>query len=277
MRMRSLAAALAAVAVAAAGCGGGNTSGSGGGGGSGAKFDLAQSGTLTVCSDIPYAPMEMEGENGYTGFDIDLIRAVGKQMDLDVSIKDVGFDGLESGTAFKANTCDVGASSMTITAERDKNLDFSDPYFDADQSLMVPEKSSVASIEDLSGKTVGVQQATTGEDYTEEHAPKDAKIVSYPTDAELSSALAAGQIDGMLQDLVANQRHASSGDPVPAKIVDTFKTDEHYGFAVAEKGSAKLLDGINKALKKLHENGTYDKLYDEYFSTDSGGGATESS
>lgn len=268
MRTRSLAAALAALAITAAGCGGGSTSGGGGGG---ANLDLVQSGTLTVCSDIPYPPMEMESDTGYTGFDIDLITAVAEQLGLEVSIKDVGFEALQSGTTLAAGTCDIGVASMTITEEREKNLDFSDPYFDADQSLLVPKQSSIAGIEDLAGKKVGVQQGTTGQTYTEQNAPDSAKIVSYPSDAELSSALAAKQVDALLQDLVVNQGHVDSGNPVPSEIVATFQTDEHYGFAVAEKGSDKLLKAVNKALEKVRSNGTYEKIYNKYFPAEGGG------
>lgn len=278
MRTRSLAAALSAVAIVAAGCGGGggNSGSGGGGGGGGSQFDLVQQGTLTVCSDIPYPPFEMEGDTGYTGFDIELITAVAKQMNLDVSVKDVGFEALQSGTTLAAGTCDIAASAMTITEDREKNLDFSDPYYDANQSLLVPKNSSISGIEGLAGKTVGVQQGTTGQEYTEKNAPDSAKIVSYPSDAELSSALAAGRIDGILQDLPPNQEHARSGNPVPSKIVATFQTDEHYGFAVAEKGSDKLLNAVNKALEKVRSSGTYEKLYNKYFTVE-GGGATQGS
>lgn len=268
MRKTSIVAALAAVALTVAGCGGG--SGSGGGG----KYGLVNSGTLTVCSDVPYPPFEMEKKNGrgYTGFDIEMIKAIADQLGLKVEIKDVGFSGLQSGTTLAAGTCDVAASAMTVTDKRKKNLDFSNSYYDADQSLLVPKKSSISGIEDLAGKKVGVQQGTTGQDYAEQHAPESATIVAYPSDAELTRALAAGQIDAILQDLPPNQAHVRNSKPMPVEIVAVFQTNEHYGFAVAEEGSTKLLNAINKALKKLKNNGTYEKLYNEYFTISGGGG-----
>lgn len=277
MRTRSLVATLATVAVAAAGCGGGSTSGSSSGGGQ-SKFDLVQAGTLTVCSDVPYPPFEMEKDSGgYTGFDIEMIKAIGDRLGLEVQVKDVSFSGLQSGTTLAAGTCDVAASAMTITDKRKKNLDFSKGYYEADQSLLVPADSSISGIEDLAGKRVGVQQGTTGQDYTKKHAPKSATIVAYPSDAELSSAIAAGNIDAILQDLPPNVQHATKDNPIPLKIVAEFSTNEHYGFAVAEEGSNKLLQAINDALKKLRSNGTYDKLYDKYFSyKKSGSGGSES-
>lgn len=276
MLTRRLLAAIAAAGLALAGCGGGGDTAGDGGGGQSPQFDLVNEGTLTVCSDIPYPPMEMEGDSGYTGFDIELMRNISDELGLDMRVQDVGFEGLQSGATLAAGTCDVAASSMTITDERDENLDFSDPYFDANQSLLVPEDSNISGIDDLAGKSVGVQQGTTGQSYTEENAPDDANIVAFPSDAELSSALAAGQIDAILQDIPPNENHAQESNPIPSKIVATFRTDESYGFAVEEEGSEELLQAINDALQTQRDNGTYEQLRDEFFTT-SGGGATEGS
>jgi ABC-type amino acid transport substrate-binding protein len=101
--------------------------------------DVEGSDTITVCSDIPYAPMEFEGEGPrglpYTGFDIDLLDAMAATMDAKLEVIDSEFDGILGNLA--AGTCDVVASSVTITPERDQEVDFTEPYFDADQSLLV--------------------------------------------------------------------------------------------------------------------------------------------
>jgi polar amino acid transport system substrate-binding protein len=101
--------------------------------------DVEGSKTLKVCSDIPYAPMEMEGEGPrglqYTGFDIDLLDAMAATMDSKLEVLDVGFDGILGNLA--SGQCDVVASSVTITDERKAEVDFTEPYFDADQSLLV--------------------------------------------------------------------------------------------------------------------------------------------
>jgi polar amino acid transport system substrate-binding protein len=152
---------------------------------------------------------------------------------------------------------------MTITPEREKNVDFSDPYYDSEQSLLVPTGSDIKSIDDLAGKKVGVQQGTTGKTYTEENAP-DANIVAFPSDGEMFPAIKAGQVDALLQDLPVNVDHTEDGD---FEIVETYKTGETYGFAVREEGSEALLKEINAQLKKLRDDGTYDDLYDQYFST----------
>lgn len=248
-----------AFAMTACGGDGGSTTASG------AK--VIQSGTLTVCSDVPYPPFEdfdKSSPTGFKGFDIDIVTQIAKDMDLDLKVKDSSFDALQSGLALNSGQCDVAASAMTITDDRKKNLDFSDGYYASKQSLLVPTGSDIASIDDLSGKKVGVQQGTTGKSYTEQNAPQDAQIVSFPSDAEMYQAIKAGQVDALLQDLPVNLTHQQAGG---FEIVETFDTDEEYGLAM-KKGNTALVDEVNKALQKMHDDGTYDELYNKYFSTE---------
>lgn len=236
-----------------------------GGGGDYGKYGLVQKETLTVCSDVPYPPLEMEAKGGgYTGFDMDLMRQIATSLGLKMQVKDVGFDGLQSGATLAAGQCDIAASAMTITKKREKHLDFSNPYFDAKQSLLVPKGSGIKNIKDLAGKKVGVQQGTTGQMYTKENAPDTTTIVAFPSDTELFAALKANQVDAILQDIPPNTRHAKQNPKF--RIVQKYDTNEHYGFAVQEEGKEELLKAVNQQLKKLRSNGTYDKIYDKYFS-----------
>jgi polar amino acid transport system substrate-binding protein len=264
MRARLFGSVIAAVALVTVSACGGDDSGNGNGG-EGSDLSLVSEGTLTVCSDIPYEPFEMQAEGGgYTGFDMDLMREIAQGMGLELSVQDSGFDALQSGAALAAGQCDIAASAMTITEDREENLDFSDPYYDSLQSLLVPSDSDIASIDDLSGKKVGVQQGTTGKAYAEENTPEDTQLISFPSDAELYSAIQAGNIDAILQDLPVNLNHTQEGD---YEIVEEYDTQEQYGFAVKEEGSEALLEEVNAQLQELRDNGTYDKLYDKYFST----------
>ena len=223
-------------------------------------------GTLHVCSDIPYAPMEMEGEGPrglpYTGFDIELMDAMAENQGDELEILDVDFDGILGNLA--TGGCDVVASSLTINDERKAEVDFTEPYFDADQSLLVPVDSDVASLDDLAGKTIGVQAATTGETYANENTPDGATIQSFPDTDGLFGSLASGAIDAILQDLPVNAGRASGDDTV--EVVETYTTDEQYGFAV-EKGNTELLDELDASLAAVREDGTYDELYEKYFPT----------
>lgn len=254
------AAALMALGLTA--CGSGETSTTEGG------AEIVKADTLTVCSDIPYPPFEVvdkKAPSGYSGFDMDLIQQIADGMGLELEIQDVGFETLQSGQVLASGQCDMGASAMTITPERAKNLTFSDPYYDSKQSLLVYKASGITGIDDLAGKKVGVQQGTTGQNYAAENLPEGATALDYPSDGELYPALQAKQIDAILQDLPVNLSHEQSNDEL--EIVEEYDTAEQYGFAFAKDNTA-LAEEVNSELKKLRDNGEYQKLYDKYFSID---------
>jgi polar amino acid transport system substrate-binding protein len=252
-------AVLSVLALTVAACGddsGGSTKGG---------ADLVKDGTLTVCSDVPYPPFEdfdKSSPSGFTGFDMEMVQAIADDLNLKLAVKDESFDGLQSGLTLNSGACDLVASAMTITPDREKNLDFSDGYYDSEQSLLVPADSDIASIGDLAGKKVGVQQGTTGKQYAEDNAT-GADIVSFPSDAEMYSAIKAGQVDALLQDLPVNLDHTKDGK---FQVVEKYSTDEQYGFAI-KQGNTELVTEVNDALKKLRDDGTYDDIYNKYFST----------
>lgn len=232
----------------------------------GGEVSTITEGTLTVCSDIPYAPFEFEEDGEITGFDIEVMEAIAGELGLELEVNAIGFDPIQSGTALNSDQCDVAASAMTITEDREANLDFSDPYYDAEQSLLTASDAGIASIEDLSGNTVGVQSATTGETYTRENAPEDAEIRAFENPGDLFTALQSGTIQAVLQDLPVNAEYARNNEGF--EVVETYATGEQYGFAVAEEGSDALLEGINDALQSVRDSGTYDQLFDKYFATE---------
>ena len=229
---------------------------------SAASVSTIKEGVLTVCTDAPYKPMEFEENGEFTGFDIELMRAIAGEMGLELEVFNSGFDPITSGTALESDQCDIAAASITITPEREKSISFTDPYFDADQSLLVKKDGDVDSLEALSGKTIGVQSGTTGKAYAEENAPDDAQIKAFENPGDIFVALEAGEIDGVVQDLVVNQGRAIDDDSV--EVVETYPTDEQYGFALA-KDNEELLTAANEALQTLRDNGTYDDLFEEWF------------
>ena len=266
MRATTLGAALAYLAVAVAGCG---SSDSDDGGDSGSSdLNLVSDGTLTVCSDTPYAPFEVPDDSapsGYSGFDIDIMQAVADGLGLELAVQDTGFEALQSGLTLASRQCDIAASAITITEAREENLDFTDAYYDSKQSLLVPDDSDITSIDDLAGAKVGVQQSTTGKTYAEENAPDGTDIVAFPDDGKMYAALETGQVDALLQDLPVNVEHTKDGGYT---VVEKYKTDEHYGFAVAEDDHDALREAVNQQLQALRDDGTYDKIYDSYFATE---------
>ena len=126
-----------ALVFSAAACGSSDSGSSGGSEGGGG--DTEEATVWSVCSDMPYEPFEFEGEGprglAYTGFDIELLDAIAEDQDATLNITDSDFDTIFA--SVNAGTCDVVASAVTITPEREENSLFSDPYFDADQSLLV--------------------------------------------------------------------------------------------------------------------------------------------
>lgn len=248
---------ISAFGLIAAACGGGD--------GDAGEYGLVSEGTLTVCSEIPYQPFEFEVDGEYTGFDVDVMQAIADELGLDMEFVATGFTAITSGSAMSANQCDIAASAITITEEREEAVDFTDPYFDADQSLLVKNDSGFASLDDMVGSKLGVQSGTTGEAYAQENAPEGIEIISYENGGELFVALEAGAINGVLQDLPVNVDRANQDDTV--SVVATYPTGEQYGFAVQEEGKEALLSAVNDALGTIRDNGKYAEIFDEWFPT----------
>lgn len=271
-RKLRFAAVVATLGLALAACGGGSS-----GGGDDAEttdttpidqveltFQPISAGKLTVCSDAPYEPFEYQDENGnWTGFDMDLMTAIAKRYGLTLEVTKQPFDGIWLAPA--AGTCDIVASSITITEERAQNAAFSDPYFDADQSLLVRSEDAATYVDlaSLAGKTIAVQTGTTGEAYAKENAG-DAKVQSFDDAAAMFAALEGKQVDAVLQDLPINAfRAVKQGN---TQVTATFPTEEKYGFAMA-KDNVDLLDAVNESLNEFRAGGVYDEIYQKYFGT----------
>ncbi|MDQ2650557.1 MAG: basic amino acid ABC transporter substrate-binding protein [Actinomycetota bacterium] len=230
---------------------------------SGAPEGLVAEGALTVCSDTPYEPFEFEGDDGeQTGYDIDLLRAIADDGDLDLEVKDLPFDGILGSLA--AGDCDVVASAVTITEERAQQVDFSDPYFDADQSLLVraADAETYATLVGLTGQRIGVQGGTTGETYANEHLPEGATVVSFEDSDAMFAALISEDVAALLQDLPVNAYRATQDERFV--LTESFTTGEQYGFPVA-KGKGEILEFINDGLATLRSDGRFDEIYASYF------------
>jgi ABC-type amino acid transport substrate-binding protein len=248
---------LLATAMIAAGCGddddddGGATAG-------GEDLGLTDEGTLLVGSDIPFPPFEQGDPPDYEGFDIDVINAVGEEMGLDVEIVDVPFDLVLSGGSGRF---DLAIAATTIKPARENRVDFSDPYFESEQSLLVPSDGDVQSIDDLTSDTVvGAQDGTTGETYAEENS--EAEVRPFQEIDDAYNALAGGQVDAVMNDIDPNNTAAE--DNPELEVVETYPTGEQYGIVLPE-GNDALLEAVNEALATVKEDGTLDEIYQEWF------------
>lgn len=221
------------------------------------EVSLITEGALTVCSNPPYPPFEMKDGDQVVGLDIDVVSEAAADLGVELVIVETGFDGIQSGAALDAAQCDVVASGITITEEREGKLDFSDPYFDANQGLLVPAGSGIDSLEALEGVTVGVQQATTGETFTTDNG---LETVQYEDTGLQVQALKNGDVGAIINDLATMQEYVDDEFVIGAE----FETGEQYGLGV-KTGNAALLDAINATIERIKSDGTYDDIYATYF------------
>jgi len=251
--------AICAAAVFAAGCGSSDDNGSGsesaGGGGGGEK--------LIVGSDVPYPPFEEFGKSKteFKGFDIEVVEAVAKKIGRTPEFKDTSFDTIFRDLA--QGKFDLVASATTITDEREETVDFTNPYYlPSAQSIVVVKGASGLSTEkDLEGKTVGVQQGTTGEEYVEEEIDTK-ELRTYPQGPDTIPALEAGTIDAVVIDRPVAENIVKADDKV--EIAGGIETEEEYGLVV-QQGEEELLDELNKALKEVVDSGEYETIYEKWF------------
>lgn len=248
-----LALAVAALTVFAAGCGSSNnsTTGTAGGGGGGEA--------LTVGSDIPYPPFEQGKPGHYTGFDIELMEAIAEKIGRTAEFQDTSFETIFRDVA--QGKFDAVISAATITPEREKAVDFSNPYYLSEQAVLVKEGSSIKGIEDLSGKVVAVQQGTTGQELAKEKA-NASEVRPYPEGPDAVNALKAGTVEAVVIDAPVAQNAVEKSGGV--EIAEKVPTEEDYGIAVAQ-GNTELLEEINQGLKEAEEDGTYARIYKKWF------------
>ena len=217
--------------------------------------------TITVATDATWPPMEMVNDNKeIVGYDIDFLRAVAEEGGFNVQFKNVAWDGIFAGIA--AGKYDAIISSVTITDERKKTMDFSDPYINAGQILVVPrDLSGVTTLAGLKGKKVGAQIGTTGA--FEINKVEGVELKSYDEIGLAFEDMAAGRISGVVCDTPVAADYALQKKEYAEKfmIVGEPFTDEYYGIAV-QKGNKKLLDMINKGIAAVKAKGI-DKQIEE--------------
>ncbi len=250
-----------AVSALFAGCGGQSTTSSSG---SSAAADGEK--VLRVGTNADFAPFEFQDENGsteYQGFDMDLIRAVAKEMGYKADIQNVNFDGLIP--AMESGNIDIIASGMTINDERKNQVDFSDPYYTSGLTIVVPkDNQEIKGFADLKGKKIAVQIGTTSME--EAQKIEGAEVKALNSSADTFMELKAGNVDAVINDLPVNDYYIHKTGATDVKRLDEKLTSEEYGFAM-KKGNTELVEKVNAALKTLKENGEYDKIYEKWFGT----------
>lgn len=260
-----------AVSIVVAGCGGGSSSssssstateseeGTEAAGGAGEEESSGGGEKLTVGSDIPYPPFEQGKKGSYTGFDVEMMEAIGKEIEREPEFIDSSFETIFRDLA--QEKFEAVMSAATITEEREKVVDFSLPYYLSEQAILVKEGSEITGLSDLKGKVVGAQQGTTGLELGKEKA-EASELRPFPEGPDADNALKAGTVEAVIIDApVAKQQAEELGG---IEIVEKVPTEETYGIAIA-KGNTELLESINEGLKMTIEDGSYAKVYEKWF------------
>jgi len=232
------------------------------------ESSLIRDGTLTVCTSYPYEPFEFERDGEVVGFDVDLVSEVAKELGVKVAYVNEDFEDIASGELLNANFCDLGVAAISIDGDRARVIDFSSPYFNAAQVMVVQKGSGIDDLNDTAGGRVAVQEGTTGETYAADHVPAGTQIVKFKNVEDVDSALSGGTVDAGVYDnnIVGDaiKRHPTF------EVVAQFDTGEQYGMAMKKDGDVDLLRVVNEVLAAIQENGRYDEIYEKWFGQDEG-------
>lgn len=218
---------------------------------------------LRVGSTVDFAPFEFQDETQkeYQGFDMDLIRAIGKEMGYEVDIQNLGFDGLI--LALEAKNIDLIISGVTINEERKEKVLFSDPYYQSGLAMVVrADNEDIQTFNDLKGKKVAVQIGTTSA--KEVRKIEGVQITEFNNSPDCFMELKAGGVDAVVNDRPVNDHYIVQSGTTGVKALPELLTAEDYGIAI-NKDNKELQQKVNEALKKLKENGEYQKIYDKWF------------
>jgi arginine/lysine/histidine transporter system substrate-binding protein len=223
---------------------------------------VQKAGKLTVATSPDFPPFESLGEDGsVVGIEIDILNLICDQLGVELDIQQMDFDSVLPGV--QAGKFDLGASGISVTEKRQKNVLFTDPYCLAAQAIVVTEGSPITCKADLEGKKVSVQTGTTAETFCMENGYD---VNSFSANSDAQAALTSGKVDAwVIDDLTAADMvkiyNAEGGDQLV--ILDEAMTTEPYAFAFAF-GSEDLVEQINTILNGLVEDGTVASIFEKY-------------
>ncbi|OUQ23353.1 ABC transporter substrate-binding protein [Lachnoclostridium sp. An131] len=226
------------------------------------EVTTATEGVLTMGTNAAFPPYEYYEGDAIVGIDAEVAQAIAEKLGLTLEIVDMDFGSII--TAVQTGKVDVGIAGMTVEPDRLENVDFTDSYATGVQVVIVPEGSEIASVDDLEGKLIGVQESTTGWQYcTEDYG--DENVIPYPNGATAVQALMDGKVDCVVIDQQPALSFVEANEGLT--ILDTEYAVEDYAIAVS-KDNTGLKDAINTALNELIEDGTVQGILDKYISAE---------
>ena len=218
-----------------------------------------------VGTDAAYAPFESQNEKGeIVGFDIDVVKAVAQKAGIEVKFVNTPWEGIFN--SLNQGDRDLLVSAITITPERKQTMDFSTPYFDAQQLIAVKKDSKIADFSHLKKLKVGVQNGTTGDEVvTKLQGKASPNIKRFESTPLALKELEAGGVDAVVADNGVVVHYVTNNPDAKFKTIsDASFAAEQYGLAV-KKGNTDLLEKLNKGLADIKTDGTYNKIYAQYF------------
>jgi glutamine transport system substrate-binding protein len=220
--------------------------------------------TLKVVTDPSFVPFEMMDEKTgkMIGFDMEIIREVADRAGFDINLNTMDFNGIIP--ALQSGNVDIAIAGITITAEREEIVDFSNPYYDSGLRLLVRQNNdAIEEFDDLEGKKVGTKIGSTSYDYLIENLEADSGVTPYPGSADMYMALMSGAIDAVFYDAPNVGYFARTKGEGRVKTVGPLYEGQQYGIALLE--GSKWVDDVNAALASMMEDGTYKKIYEKWF------------
>ena len=219
---------------------------------------------ITMATNAEFEPFEYKDGDDFAGIDIEISKKIAEKMGVKLEIHDVAFTSTI--TEVQTGKANFAATGMTVTDDRKKNVDFSDTYFKATQSIIVLKGSSIKKPADLAGKVVGVQEGTTGDVYcTDEDKTNNVNVKSverYNKGVDAVSDLMAGRVDAVVIDDFPAQKFISKNSDKIEKLSDAL-TVEEYAIAMP-KGDAAMVKAVNEVLASMKSSGDLDKLVEKY-------------
>ena len=228
-----------------------------------ADLGLVEDGALTVAASLDFPPFESAGkDNQATGFAVDLMGALAEKMGLTCEyLPTMKFDSI-IGVIQTGGKADIGVSSFTVSPEREEQVDFTDPYCDSNQGVVVMASSGYESAADLTGLKIGAQAGTTGYEWAVENI-EGADVIPFDEMTAVFAALQSGKIDGIVADLPVVQYYVKTAY-TDCSIIQEIPTGEQYAVAVSKDNPA-LLAALNEALAETKADGTYDAIHEKWF------------
>ncbi|CAM4040504.1 transporter substrate-binding domain-containing protein [Mesobacillus thioparans] len=219
---------------------------------------------LRVVTDAAYAPFEYMDGDKIVGFDVDFLKAAAKEAGYELKFENVGWDPIF--VEIGSKRADLAVSSISINDERKQTYDFSLPYFLSTNKILVREDSTIKNAADLKGKVVAVQNATTGQEAMDKLLGKNNENIKKFDNNNLAiMEMLSGGADAVVADNGVVEVYAKNNPDEKLKVIEdngSFEA-EYYGI-LFPKGTDLKAD-FDKAIKKIVENGTYEKIYQEWF------------